>query len=264
MGIECMTCGQEAQNFLCWTCTKTLKAKLDLAAWLSIELITTFSRQDRTTSPGQRVKGEGETPLPYNQIAGDVIWAMRNTLTTWARVLCESRGITYTGQGYSSPAVARWLSNNAVSIAASEFAAECLDEIGEKVKTARRTINNSPGRIYLGPCGDRPHHDVHPCVEDLYAKRDDLTVTCLQCRVEHDVQERCKANDELVRNSLYTAREIERDAGVKISWFRVRVSRGQIPVKHVDLVTGQKWFRLGDVLDQWRQFQDVTRRARSA
>lgn len=260
VNLSCVACGQEAQNFLCWTCTRDLKAKLDLAAWLSAELTTTFSRQDRTTSPGQRVRGKGETPLPYNATAGDVIWAMHNTLTTWARVLCESRGIEYAGAD-TGPAVARWLSDNVVSIAASEFSAECLDEIDHIVKTARRTINNPPGRLYLGPCGKRSAYA--PCIEDLYAKRDDETVICPQCHTEYSVQDRRDDNDELVRNGLYTAKEIERDAGVKISWFRVRVSRGQIPVKHVDLLSGEKQFRLGDVLDQWKRFQE-TRQKRSA
>lgn len=258
----CVACGQEAQNFLCWTCTRELKKKLDLAAWLAKELVITFSRQDRTTSPGQRVRGEGETPMPYNPIAGDIIWALHNTLATWARIVCESRGIDYPGQD-NTPAVAHWLSDNAVSIAASDYAAECFDEIDTIVKAARRTINNPPGRLYLGPCGERRYNHESPCVEDLYAKRDDDKVICPQCHTEYSVQARRDENDELVRNGLYTAREIERDAGVKISWFRVRVSRGQIPVKHVDLATGEKKYRLGDVLDQWMRFQE-TRQKRSA
>ena len=88
--------------FLCHACGRTLQVALGNIIDLWPELNTTLTRQSRTRSSGTRVEKPSwhdtesaipnEDPLPVNMAASDAVWAIRNTITTWARDMIESTG----------------------------------------------------------------------------------------------------------------------------------------------------------------------------
>lgn len=93
------------------------------------ELAITTSRQDRVARGGVKVRnGSGEQPLPVHTGAASAAHELRNELATWARLVCESRGIDYEGSD-STLGLARWLDKYVVALALTEGTAEALNSI---------------------------------------------------------------------------------------------------------------------------------------
>lgn len=278
-GCACGICGRETELFLCWGCIKKLKRKLDYAAWLAAQLQVTVTRRARMTLTADRIAGSPEKPLPYHYEASDVAWNLHNTLSAWAKDVCETRGLDYPGNP-DTAGVARWLSDNVVAIAAGEGAKDCYDEVLHATNAAERAIDRPPPNwIFLGPCGGRTDRSEDPCVVDIYAKprrsddgapgRIESTVVCPACNTEHDVEARRAANRELVRAALYTASEIEdsylddRGLRIKAQWIRVKANRGQLFAHAKHPRTGEAQYRLGEVVDEWKRASEKRQKQRA-
>lgn len=274
---DCVACSRTTDMFLCWDCTKTLKSRLDSVSWLAPEVDLTLARQSRATDPGDRVGGNREQPLPFHIPAGETAWVLHNTLSTWARDLCESRGIDYIPLGYLPPlprgfvgpfrpgererhiqpdfmdstaGIAAWLSHHAIAIASSESAGECFSEISDAVAACHRVIDRSPGRMYIGPCGDG-RGDAR-CEADLYVTVGREEVGCPACGAIHDVEARRDQLQQAVRGILGTAAELAR----LLPWIlNAPITRKRITYyarKHMITernVGGERMFQVGEVID---------------
>lgn len=280
----CVACSRATEMFLCWECTKTLKSRLDSVSWLAPDLDLTLARQTRTTEPGDRVGGQQERPVPFHQPASETAWVLHNTLSTWARDLCETRGITYIPLGYlpslppgfmgplprgeryeqhvqpdfidSTAGIAAWLAHHTVSISCSESAGECFDEISAAIAAASRVIDRPPGRMYIGPCGETLN-GVR-CDADIYITLGRPEARCPVCGATHDVDQRRAALHHQVRSMLGTAAELARllpwimDSPItrkRITYYE-RIKK-VMPRK----VNGQTMYQVGEVIDAHVQFE---------
>ncbi|MEU2106469.1 hypothetical protein [Nocardia sp. NPDC019255] len=281
---ECVACSRATEMFLCWECTKTLKSRLDSVKWLAPELDLTLARQARVTSPGDRIGGTPEQPLPFQPAAGEAAWVLHNTLSTWARDLCETRGITYMPIGYLPPlppgfmgplrrgerfdqhvqpdfidstaGTATWLSHYVTAISMSEAAGECFEEVSAAVAAAHRAIDRPPGRMYIGPCGESLNGIR--CEADIYVTIGRPEARCPVCGATHDVGQRREALHQQVRSLLGTAAELARllpwimDSPItrkRITYYE-RIKK-VMPRK----VNGQTMYQVGEVIDAHVQFE---------
>lgn len=278
---ECVACSQATEMFLCWECCKTLKSRLDSVAWLSPELDLTLSRQAHTASPSDRIGGNPEQPLIFHAAASETGWVLRNTLSTWARDLCETRGIEYIPLGYlhplppgfvgplrpgerhiaadfvdTTPGLAAWLAHHVTSIAMQQAAGECFDEISAAVAAVHRVIDRPPGRMYIGPCGDV--FQGVKCEADLYVTIGSPEACCPVCGATHEVESRRDMLYQQVRGVLGTAAELAR----LLPWIMdAPITRKRITYyERIDAVTarlvgGERMYQIGEVIDAHRAFE---------
>lgn len=275
---QCAACSRATEMFLCWECCKTLKSRLDTVAWLAPELDITLSRQAHTTSPGDRIGGTPEQPLPFHVAASEATWVLHNTLSTWARDICETRGIGYVPIGYlptefvgplrpserrvpaefvdSTAGIAAWLSYYVTSIAGSPGAGECFDEISAAVASAHRVVDRPPGRMYIGPCGDVLNGVK--CDADIYITLGSPEVSCPVCGATHEVERRRDELHHQVRGMLGTAAELAR----LLPWIldspitRKRITYyAKIKAITPRSVGGETMFQIGEVIDAHVQFE---------
>jgi hypothetical protein len=117
-----------------------------------------------------------------------------NTLTTWVRDMCESRGVDLPPQlakgnrtGIATClGCARWLSVNLGAILVGEDAGRFLAEMRSAVGAIERTVNRPIGWKWLGPCPQwiEARHAI--CGRELKARSDAIEVTCRDCRQTHN------------------------------------------------------------------------------
>ncbi|MGC0365027.1 hypothetical protein ABH922_003011 [Rhodococcus sp. 27YEA15] len=108
------------------------------------DLAVTVTRQDRIGKGGAKIaSGENVQPLPFNVGASDAGDRLRNELAGWARHVCESRGLVYTGSA-STAGVALWLRRNLASLAMTEGAEEALPSIEVAMRECRRAMDIPP------------------------------------------------------------------------------------------------------------------------
>lgn len=87
-------CGRPTDGYLCNGCQSQLRNALAGLPGLLAELQVTVTRQSvttRTSISGAKPTATSEEPLAYDVDAADMDWAVRNTVTTWARVVVEER-----------------------------------------------------------------------------------------------------------------------------------------------------------------------------
>lgn len=264
--------------YLCWSCCKRLKHKLDDAAWLTRELDVTVTRQARIISQSDRIRGNSEHPFPFHWSASDTAWCLHNTLATWARELCEARGMEYIplgalpatfmgpprpGQrrvppGYvdTTAGIARWLSHHVMAIAASVGAGQAADEITAAVDAAVRMIDRPPARLYIGPCGEA--HEVGRCDADIYVTMGAAQARCPACGATHSVDRRREQLRAQVRGILGTAAELAR----LLPWILdAPITRKRITYySRLRLITprsvgGETMYQIGELIDAHIQFE---------
>lgn len=108
------------------------------------DLAVTICRLDRTGKGGIKVSsGSDEQPLPINMAASDAKDELHNELASWARHVCESRGIAYDGDG-SVLGIARWLDENVISLAMTEGSEEAYVSIEKAMGRCRRAMDIAP------------------------------------------------------------------------------------------------------------------------
>ena len=108
------------------------------------DLAVTLCRLDRTGKGGMKVNsGSDEQPLPINMAASDAKDELHNELATWARLVCDSRGLAYDGDG-SVLGIARWLDNNVIALAMTEGSEEAYGSIEKAMGRCRRAMDIAP------------------------------------------------------------------------------------------------------------------------
>lgn len=254
--------------YVCSVCADRLRDDLGSVAAVAGEAWTTIARLARlgTDSPGR----SAERPLPFSWEAADATWAASNTLTTWARHIAETRGITLTGpagptQGplcrvqschhttcariisraneHPLAYVARFLAEQLTWLRHRQEADDAFDELIDACRLAVRTIDQPPVRWYAGKCDN--------CDTDLYAAPSAKFVRCRDCSTEHDADERRAwlldlAEDQLVHASLAAAAITALGHPVKDSTVRKWAERGRLAPHGTDH-RGRPIYRVGDV-----------------
>lgn len=109
------------------------------------DLLNVECRTARLSKPGLS-KGRRPKPgssIPYHLGAADAADLLHNTLVGWCRVVLDQ------GRGKGQPAnatlsIAKWLHQNAESLALCEGSAEALDEVRYAVGECRRVVDIPP------------------------------------------------------------------------------------------------------------------------
>ncbi|MFD6357926.1 MerR family transcriptional regulator [Nocardia tengchongensis] len=186
-------CGRPTDGFLCTDCVSALETCLDGVPWLLDQLAVTELRLDRVNA-GLRTGKRPDRPMPFNTDAADLHAALGNSITSWVRHMCESRGIDYVPVGYlpaafvgpirpgerrvpadfvdTAAGAARWLQVHVESVRLDESAGVIFRDITRLAETALAAINPPPVPGFRGPCPTlvRISEHVKPieCGELLY------------------------------------------------------------------------------------------------
>lgn len=196
------------------------------------------------------------TPWPYAPHASDMAWAVINTVSTWWRHICETRGLPADGD----PRVG--LLRNLDAIGLDEAAAQIHDEL-TSIRDAvdRAVIGRMVETKFLGRC-DLP--DIRVIVEDdallptlgycgaeMYAKVNDKVFVCEVCGATYDVVQRRadlaeRIADEWQRPYLIAAGLTELDQPVKVETLYKWISRKLVKQVGID-DEGHALYRVGDV-----------------
>lgn len=85
-------CGQPITDaHLCTRCTNRLRRDLHTVPDLVAELDTVLARD--TAYAEHHGGASADKPLPIDTRASEASWVLRNTLTTWARILHDERAV---------------------------------------------------------------------------------------------------------------------------------------------------------------------------
>lgn len=119
-----------------------------------------------------------------NAPASDLHDDARNTMGSWVRHLCESRGV---GPPELATAVrmARWLHANVRAIANDEAAGELVDELADLRKRIEHTVNRPQPRKFLGACPTWDEETGKACGRKLSAPEEAVEVRCRDCGETH-------------------------------------------------------------------------------
>ncbi len=149
-----------------------------------------LKRTHMGTGSGHRKKGD-EMPSPYEPDtekgretaqgrADRLLGAVRNTLSTIVRDVCESRGGR--PQRLTNPvAMAQWLAEHVHALACDESAGQWWAEIDGLVRVIEKVIDRPVPIELLGFCATELHNRK-PCGAALRAPQDAIEVQCRKCR----------------------------------------------------------------------------------
>lgn len=187
--ITCQKCGARSQVNLCNQHAADLRDMLDgLPRWIGFLEETAYGLT-RGGGNERRAKSD-EQPMQMNPRASNLLDDVRNTLSTWVRELCETRGIDT--PALKSAGCAAWLSQNVGAIACDPAAGECYADMARLVDVIERAINPPIPPRFAGPCPtmveDPRSHLERECGNRLMAPPDATTVRCRACKQEHDIE----------------------------------------------------------------------------
>ncbi|MFE6863627.1 hypothetical protein [Nocardia sp. NPDC057668] len=107
---------------------------------LAVDLEDAVLRRSRLGGPNLRLSSRsGDQPLPFSPAAARARDQLHAVLVSWVRLICEQRGLDYTG-GTSTGGLARWLDRNVIALAMTEGAETAPAEIRAAVQTALHVI----------------------------------------------------------------------------------------------------------------------------
>lgn len=182
------------EGHVCMACADKLSVALGDVRALWEELDTVLTKQARYAAAEAR---RGERSLPFNPEASEIGWVLRNTLSTWCRLIAEERGKALPED--NPAAVARWMLSHVTWLRHHRAGADAVDEITSVVHKVRCIIDRPAERIYAGPCQD--------CGGDLYGKPGAVSVECRPCGLHYDVAEMVAWMQSEARSRLVTAKE---------------------------------------------------------
>ena len=258
---ECVLCTAEHTGtaLVCHRCATAVERRLREAAADVGELDITIARLDRRGDPTPRAgKPAPAAPirpdsgtlrhyadqatgwaagLPYSEAASDAAWVVRNTVTTWARVIADT---VHADPPTDLDDLMRWVAGRCSWLRYEPCGDEALAELDHAAQLVWRAIDRTGvERRYLGPC---------VCGTDLYARRSAETVTCTGCGTPLDVATLVAGLEEIVRDRSFTAAEIEDAYGIRADRIRKWASRGRIVARGHDRA-GRPLYALPEVLE---------------
>lgn len=272
---SCVVCGATTDAFLCGDartgagCLGLLIQRLGDCAWLSDQLNTTLSRQDKVTAGSVGfVTGTSEKPLSFNLGASDAAMNLRDKLCSWVRCLWEDNGIP-DSDGWVPPAdveptivsTSRWLMRHPTWVAFHPAADEIYNELSEAIQLAFRAIDiPKDTRIFLGKCGFEMNGEW--CQHELYARPRDTEVTCPICGSEWVVEERLIFLRSVAEDQVLQIPALSRllaSLGFEKATEKAIRSKAQAGVfKAVEKQAhGRSLFRAGDVMDAFMKAEQA-------
>ncbi|MBB6173706.1 ribosomal protein L37E [Nocardiopsis mwathae] len=209
---------------------------------LDTELELAAARQSRTgeSNMGRR---SAETAVAFDERASETVAVVRNTLSTWVRLVHGEVGGRLPDDTLGD--MARWLERFIGWIRRSDFGGECVDEIVAAVRLAERTVDRPEQKVFAGEC--------RRCGAPCYARPESQRARCGSCGAEHGVR---AERERILRDAadrLVTAADAARAlraVGYEITDAMVRgyARRGHIRSEETGSA-GRPLYRLGDVLD---------------
>jgi hypothetical protein len=151
---DCTVCTRPVADLAlaCTSCAGRLARALGDVASLTEDLDDAITRQTRTSSGIGVASRSADRPLPWDQNASLAASTLRNTLSTWTRLVAEERGRELPAD--TMPAMAAVLLGQLEWIRHHPAAAEVVDEITYAVEEARRAVDLTPNSstFLVGPC----------------------------------------------------------------------------------------------------------------
>lgn len=200
-----------------------------------------------------------QTALPYGYAAAEAKWELRSTLTTWAALISDQRGLPMPDPDLVPLAV--FLRAQVEWLRAQAAGPEAFEELLHTLRNARRVIDRPADKRYAGPC--TAEVIVIPfvpraCGADLYARNitgtgNDQTVKCRDCGAEYPLAARRDWLLEQAQDRLLPAAEMARAVdglGVQVTFSTIKSwkRRGRL-IAHGQLPDGRPTYRVGDVID---------------
>lgn len=290
--VSCGKCGAPTGDRLplCRTCLAALIGELRAVPGIVADLLVTLARQDRVTV--RLASPSTQTPLPLRLHASRALDELGNTVTTWARALCEDHHVSLATPVVAAavrrardghrpdPAALAAVAPTSAEIAALWLAAhphwirrlpdpvEARNDIVDAITRARRAMDRMPELRYRGPC--------RVCAADLYAEAAATTIVCTSCDTSFNATDVREFLLSQVENQLATSRQIvavvRELTGKPLPFGTLRAwrSRGQLVPRawqHNGRVSAH-WihrddpplFRLGDALDLLSRANQASKR----
>ena len=177
---RCPAChGRSTDGHPCHQCWRSHRRRLEALPSLDQELETTLTRQDHLGQVSDIKARTVHGPLPYNPDASDVRTALRSTITSWVRALCDDYGHPHPATTIT--AMSAYLAD-CKQARTHPAALDMWEEIAHLHAAATRTIDypDDRARIKVGPC---PEHDQEgePCGGLLWAHVPREQPTFMRC-----------------------------------------------------------------------------------
>lgn len=230
--------------------------------------------------------GKPASRPPLNPDATDTVHHVQTLLTTLARDIADTRGLTVPDAGARDPIVvaARWLlaqvdwMRHAADEQGTPYAVAAFAEIGDCARRLRSVVNGPGEQRYLGPCAAQimlpcptptdPNATIGPaeCDGDVYGYPGADKGACRTCGATVDQEQRRIWLDDQVHASdlVWTARGIADALDISPKtvrgWATARVAPNGVILRRAKLGT---FWRDGDRLVPWtdpRPGEDVKAR----
>ncbi|RKS07581.1 hypothetical protein DFP74_3259 [Nocardiopsis sp. Huas11] len=232
---------------VCAGCAQRLANALELVVGdgdggLAEDLDLTLSRQ-RRTGPGNMGRRSTETPLAYDPTASEAAAVLRNTLSTWCRLLHEEIGGRLPAD--TTPAMAAWLGRFVSWLRRSDFGPECVDEVLAAVAEAQRAVDLPAERVIAGLC--------EQCGSACYARPGAEHTRCRECDTPLAVRDGRRRLLLAAGEHLVTAADAARalnTLGHEVTAAAVRgyARRGRLTSRGTGSA-GRPLYSLGEVID---------------
>lgn len=258
--LVCDACGKPIpdQAHLCGACTYRLRKALGVLRATADELDVVLTRQAVIGDRAPRTSGTGETPLPFDTRASDLITWTRTMLQRWVSHIATTRGLP-TPAGTALGAQATFIAEHTEWIRHRDDALAVLDDLTVAANAVTRVIDLPAETWFAGPCWAPIRDDAGRdtvCRHELYAKATSGVIACPACATTHDVGRRREwllgEVDDVLAHAALIARALTGlgayvYAGTVTKW----ASRGRL-VNHGHDPKGRPLYRIGDVLDLLR------------
>lgn len=246
---ECVICPKPVADAgaVCHPCSEKLATELRWLASNAAELETTIARQSRIGESSGRPSAETRLPIDWEAVIADD--SIRNTLTTWARVVIDERGCPPPAD--SLPDLAGFLADQVSWLRHREYADQVWDELGYACLILKQAVDSPAERQYLGRCLTRVEDGE--CEQDIYVHPGASYVTCRECGAQFDVQARRQWLLKRARNTLAPATQIASTLSMLLArriapgTVRSWATRGRLIPRGRDR-SGDRLYRLGDAI----------------
>jgi ribosomal protein L37AE/L43A len=232
--MQCGVCGAETRDvYLCPTCAKTLEADLydvNRAEW---DLEVSYTRQDvRSVGRDSGHQKAKYTPLPYNELAGNLIAGIR-------RLVTSVRDVTGVNMATTQPAeVARRLASHPEG---PHIAAE----VTRLIRSVNAVIDKRPTPWLYGQCTT--------CGTDMWDRVDAPRVVCPRCNSSYDGPELKASQAARLQTLLVTRPDAATLMAVRCSVERDKVRKAVdkwVERGRLEVLAGER-VRFGDVERLW-------------
>lgn len=258
-------CGEEVPPgmLVCGRCADRLFLDLASVPGLAEALEAAHGKLLRfgVTRPAPAAAPEEESPLPFNAKASATTAILLDTLLAWVDRIAQDAGVDTPPLEVLRPmgtwsVVGAWLCAMVPWLRSSPLGPEAVAKLGAAVRAARLVVDRPPDLIYAGPCtaSTVDADGLHTvCGADLYARFNELTVTCSECGARWPLSDRRRWLLGKVEDMLLPATELARaidGLGVDVTPTLLRKwkERGRITSHGTD-AHGHPVYRVGDVMD---------------